>query len=169
DVDPDVAEPAEEDEVARPHGREAHVASDPVERGGVVREAHPEPAVDPGDEAGAVEAGGRRAAPAVRDAELLPRETHRACAKRDAYGLLRQNEVGRAVEVDPPARGAGAAGCRVVGEREEGRTGDHGDDEAARHRQRRGSTGRRRNGCRAQMRGAPSVSATAGSYLPGGR
>ena len=64
DVEADVAEPPEEDEVAGPQVPAADRAADAVERGRVVRQLDAEPAVDPGDESGAVES--RRRAPPYR-------------------------------------------------------------------------------------------------------
>src|SRR6188472_1048884 len=58
DVEADVPQAAEEDEVAGAHRGEPDVATDAVERSSVVRQADPEPSVDPRDEAGAVEARG---------------------------------------------------------------------------------------------------------------
>ena len=69
DVDPDVAEPVEEDEVARRRRRD-RIRRVPLGHG-VVRERDPELGVDVHHEAGAVEAGRARAAPGVRDAEIL--------------------------------------------------------------------------------------------------
>ena len=75
DVDPDVAEAVEEDEVAGCRRRD-RLGRIPL-RDGVVRERDPELRVDVHHEAGAVEAARARAAPDVRDAEILERDRGR--------------------------------------------------------------------------------------------
>src|SRR5437764_664815 len=72
DVHPDVAEPAEEDEVA---GLQRPAPDPPAEvevRVRAVRQVDPEPPVDITNEPGAVEAARTAATPAVRDADEVP-------------------------------------------------------------------------------------------------
>ena len=96
DVDPDVVEPVEEDEVSGlelvlRHRDAARVV--PL-RHGVVRQRDPDLRVHVLDEAGAVEAGGRaRAAPDVRDAEVLHRDRDDAAVGRCRAAAAREQVV----------------------------------------------------------------------------
>src|ERR1700749_2633797 len=72
DVHADVAEAVEEDEVAGPQALARDPLAEVEVRVRAVREGDPEVRVDEPDEAGAVEARRRAAAPDVRDAEEAP-------------------------------------------------------------------------------------------------
>src|SRR5258706_6100536 len=77
DVDADVPETVEEDEVARPERGPADAAATVELRIARVSEGEAEMCIDVADEAGAVEAGPRRApAVLVADTAELPRVVH---------------------------------------------------------------------------------------------
>src|SRR5436190_15468964 len=88
DVHPDVAEPAEEHEVA---GLQRPALDPPAEvevRVGAVRQLDAELPVDIANEPGAVEAAGTAAAPAIRDADEAPGIGGRTDADRELRRLL---------------------------------------------------------------------------------
>ncbi len=121
DVDAHVAEPVEEDEVARRELVARHGDAVVVLRRSVMRQRHAHLRIDVHREARAVEAGGRRPAPYVRDAEVLHRDSDDSAVtgRRGDRNLGRLERCADDRRVERLRLGGllpGEARCRLPGE-----------------------------------------------------